>query len=105
MSKRYSRFVPSRLVVPGLTFGAVLALALAQTVAAPPALAGQVKALQPAEDVDLPEGSQIPAWRLKETEAKIKELKQQLRQAAPAQQQQEQAPQTEAPAPKDQSPE
>ena len=102
MSKRYSRFVPSTLV------GLGLALALVQTVAAPPALAGQVKALQPAEDVDLPQGSQIPAWRLKETEARHKALKQQLRQAAPAQQQQEQAPQTEAPAPpapKDQSPE
>ncbi len=97
MSMKPSKSVPAALIVSGILFGTLLM--------GPPSHAGQATTLQPVEDLDVPEGSQIPEGRLQETEEKVREYKAQMReksrlkQQQQEQQRQEQQPQTEAPKP------
>ena len=92
MSSKYRALIPAALVLPGLLFAA--------TLTGPASHAGQeVMILQPVEDRDVPEGTQIPEWRLKEAEEKASEHKAQMRSLQAPQQQQQQAPQEAAPKP------
>lgn len=92
MSMKLSKSVPMALIVSGILFGTLLM--------GPPSHAGQATTFQPVEDLDVPEGSQIPEGRLQETEEKVREYKAQMREKSRLkQQQQEQQPQTEAPEP------
>ena len=88
MSMKYCAFVPGALAVLGIALGVALVT--------PAAHAGQkAVTIKPVEDLDVPEGSQIPARRIEETEAKVQELKTQLRATtAPAKQQESQPQQT-----------
>ena len=89
MSMKHWNLVPRSLAVLGLLFGVSLAAPSAS-------LAGQeaVK-LHPAEDRDVPEGSQIPAHRIQATEEKAQEYKARLK-AKQLQQQQESLPEKES---------
>jgi uncharacterized membrane protein len=85
------KFIPRALVVLGILFGVFLVN--------PACYAGGAVILMPAEDRDVPEGSQIPEWRSKEIEKKVREYKQKMKEKYP-EQQQERLPQNELPKPK-----
>ncbi len=91
MSMKCSKFIPRTLVVLGLLFGVFLVN--------PASYAGGAVILMPAEDRDVPEGSQIPEQRIKETEKKVREYKEKMKGKYP-EQQQERLPQNELPKPK-----
>ena len=74
MAMRYRNFIPGALVVLGIVFGAALA--------GPASYAQETMVLQPAEDRDVPEGSQIPDWRIDETEEKVEAYKAKMRERA-----------------------
>ena len=95
MSKNCRNFMPRALVVSGVMFGLFLVN--------PASYAGQAVTLQPAEDRDVPEGSQIPEWRIYETEEKVREYKAKMREKSSLQQQ-EQLPQVEIPKPEGEKP-
>ena len=84
MSMKCRDFIPKALVVSGILLGAFLAN--------PASYAGQAVILVPENDRDVPEGSQIPDWRIQETEEKVREYKEKMKAASPVQQQ-EQSPQ------------
>ena len=86
MSMKHWNLIPRSLAVLGLLLGASLMT--------PASLAAQeaVK-IQPVEDRDVPEGSQIPSWRIEATEEKAKDYKAQLKARQLQQQQQESLPQ------------
>lgn len=87
MSMKHGAFVPGALAVLGIALGVALVT--------PAAYAGQkAVTIKPVEDLDVPEGSQIPARRIEETETKVQELKTQLRATAPAKQQESQPQET-----------
>lgn len=88
MSTKYHKIIPGALVVLGILFGVFLLN--------PACYAGGAMILIPAEDIDVPEGSQIPEERSKEIEKKVTEYKVQM-QKDKAEQQQEQKPQKESP--------
>jgi hypothetical protein len=79
----------------GILFGALLVN--------PASHAGQAVTLVPEEDRDVPEGSQIPDWRIYETEEKVREYKEKMKQTSPVQRQ-EQLPQDESSKPKVEQP-
>lgn len=95
MSMKSCSFIPKALVVSGMAFGLFLA--------SPPAHAGEVMTLAPAEDRDVPEGSQIPERRVYETEMKVKAYKEKMR-AERAAQQQESLPEAESAEPEAEKP-
>ncbi len=92
MSIARCKMVAGGLVVLGLLFGASLV--------SPQSHAGQAVILVPEDDRDVPEGSQIPQVRVEETEEKVRDYKERMRQrqTAPAQPQQ-QTPKDEQPKP------
>lgn len=77
MLTKVRKSVAGALAVSGLLFGASLA--------APPSHAEQAVIMVPEDDRDLPEGSQIPQVRVEETEEKVRDYKEKMRQTAPAQ--------------------
>ena len=95
MSMKYRNLIPKALVVSGILFGAFLVN--------PASHAGQAVTIVPEEDRDVPEGSQIPEWRIHETEEKVRDYKEKMRAKSPAQQQ-EQSPQEVSPKPKTEQP-
>ena len=95
MSIKRRDFIPKALVVSGILLGAVLA--------SPASHAGQAVILVPAEDRDVPEGSQIPNWRAEEAKEKVRAYKAKMKAASPAQRP-EQSPQVELPKPKVEQP-
>ena len=88
MYMKCCKIIPSALVVLGILFG-VIVLNLE-------CYAGGAVTLMPAEDRDVPEGSQIPEGRSKEIEKKVTEYKVQM-QKEKAEKQQDQKPQKESP--------
>ena len=88
MSIKYCKFIPGALVVLGMLFGVFLVT--------PACYAGGAVILMPAEDRDVPQGSQIPEWRSQEIEKKVKEYKVQV-QEEKKEQQKEQKQQKELP--------
>ena len=92
MSTKCCKFVLGTLAVLGLLFGASLG--------ASPSHAGQAVIMVPEDDRDVPEGSQVPQVRVEETEEKVRDYKEEMRQrqTAPAQQQR-QAPKDDQPKP------
>ena len=90
MSIKCRNLVPGALAAVGLLFGPSLV--------SPPAQAGDAAIMVPAEDRDVPEGSQIPDWRLTETEVQVQAYKAKMRAAAAAKKQESQ-PQAESPKP------
>ena len=95
MSIKRGEFIPRALVVSAILLGAVLA--------APASHAGQAVTLVPAENMEVPEGSQIPKWRAEQAEEKARDFRAKMKAAAPAQQQ-EQSPQEELLEPKAEQP-
>jgi hypothetical protein len=91
MSMKCCNLIPSALVVLGILLGVFLVN--------PASYAGDAVILQPAEDRDVPEGSQIPDWRIYETEEKVKEYKEKMKDNNSVQRQ-EGLPQNELPKPK-----
>ena len=81
MSMTGCKVVAGALVVLGLLLGGSLV--------SPQSHAGQAVILMPEDDRDVPEGSQIPRVRVEETEEKVRDAKEKMRQrqTAPAQQQ------------------
>lgn len=71
MSMKSCNLFPTAIVVLGILFGVFLANAASY--------AGDAVTLVPAEDRDVPEGSQIPDWRIEETEEKVREYKAKMR--------------------------
>ena len=86
MSKKSRKFLPSALVALVVLFAAVMVATVSY--------AGDAVTLKPVEDKDVPEGSQIPEWRTRETEEKVREYKERMR-AESSVQQQRQLPQDE----------
>lgn len=80
-----------------------LAMALGILLLPLPSHAGDAVMLVPDENLDLPQGSQIPEHRVKEIEKKVTDYKRKMR-ARSLQQQQQQSPKIEAPQPKAESP-
>lgn len=74
-------FIPCALVVSGILFGVFLM--------APASHAGNAMTLMPEQDRDAPEGSQIPDWRIYETEEKVREYKENMKQTSPVQRQEQ----------------
>ena len=95
MSMKCGNFIPKALVVSGILFGAFLV--------SPTTHAGQAVTLVPADDRDVPEGSQVPDRRVTETEEKVREYKEKMKATSPVQRQ-EQSPQVELPKPKAEQP-
>lgn len=95
MSMKCRDFIPRALAVSGVVFGVFLI--------SPASYAGETETLVPAEDRDVPEGSQIPDWRIYETEMKVKEYKEKMK-AKSSVQQQERLPQAESPKPAGEKP-
>ena len=89
MSMKCRNFIPRALVMSGILFGTFLAN--------PASYAGQAVILVPEEDRDVPEGSQIPDWRIYETEEKVREYKEKMKKKSV--QPQEGLPQNELPGP------
>lgn len=85
------KIIPGTLVVLGILFGVL--------VANPACYAGGAVTLMPAEEKDVPQGSQIPEARSQKIEKKVKEYKAKQK-ARSMEQQQEQLPQKELPKPK-----
>ncbi len=90
MPMKCRNVIPGALAALGLLFGLSLA--------SPPSHAGDATTLVPAEDRDVPKGSQIPEWRITETEKEVKAYKAKMRDAAAAQEQESQ-PKAESPKP------
>ncbi len=90
MSMKCCTLIPRALVVLGILFGVSLASS--------GSYAGNAITLVPEEDRDVPEGSQIPDWRVEETEYKVKEYKEKMKETRPIQRQ-ESLPQDELPKP------
>lgn len=79
MSMRNCKFIPRALVGLGMLFGVFLVN--------PACYAGGAVILMPAEDRDVPEGSQIPERRIKEMERSVGEYKEKMKGKYPEQQQ------------------
>lgn len=90
MSMNCCNLIPRALVVLGMLFGVFLVN--------PASYAGGAVTLLPADDRDVPEGSQIPDWRIQETEEKVRDYKKKMTEKN-AVQRQERLPQNEAPKP------
>ena len=90
MSIKCCKFIPGALVVLGILFGVFFVN--------PACYAGGAVILMPAEDTDVPQGSQIPEERSKGIEKKVKEYKVKMK-GKDIEQQQEQLPQNELPKP------
>ena len=88
MSTKYHKIIPRALVVLGILIGVFLIN--------PACYAGGAMTIIPAEDRDVPEGSQISEERSKAIEKKVTEYKVQM-QKVKAEQQQEQKSQKESP--------
>lgn len=74
MPKIPSTLVPGALLVAGALFATPLLAAQSTP--------GPVMAIQAEDDRDVPEGSQIPAWRLEETEEKVRDYKAKMNERA-----------------------
>lgn len=85
------KFISRALVGLGIVFGVFLVN--------PASYAGDAVILMPAEDRDVPEGSQISEQRVKKMEKKVGEYKEKMK-AKSRKQQQERLPQSESPKPK-----
>ena len=81
MSMKSRSFIPRALVVSGILFGVFLI--------SPASHAGNAMTLMPEQDRDAPEGSQIPDWRVYETEEKVRDYKEKMKQTTPVQRQEE----------------
>lgn len=79
MSMNHRQFIPRAFAVLGLLSGISLGT--------PPSHAGEALTLQPADDRDVPEGSQIPESRVYETEMKVREYQERMRERSAAQRQ------------------
>ena len=90
MSMNCRNLIPGALVVSGMLLGVFLA--------SPASYAGDTVILVPEDDRDAPEGSQIPDWRINETEEKVRQYKEKMKETSPVQQQ-EQSPQEALPKP------
>ena len=91
MSMICTKIIPGTLVVLGILFGVF--------VVNPVCYAGGAMTLMPAEDRDIPQGSQIPEARSQEIEKKLKEHKVKMKRKS-QEQQQEELPKNELPQPK-----
>lgn len=91
MSVKCCKFIPRALVALGILIGVFILI--------PACYAGGAVILVPAEDKDVPEGSQIPEWRSKAIEKKVRAYKVMLKEKYP-EQQQEQLPHNKLPKPK-----
>mgnify|MGYP001827380976 FL=1 len=91
MSIKYSKIIPGILVVLGILFGVFNVN--------PYCYAGGAMTLKPAEDRDVPQGSQIPEARRQKIEKKVNEHKVKMKGISP-EQQQEELPINEFPSPK-----
>ena len=90
MSKK-RKFAPSALVALAALFAAVMA--------SPASSLQETMTLQPVDDRDVPEGSQIPEWRINEIEEKVRDIKTEMRQRSLQQQQQQTSPQSQTSTP------
>ena len=95
MSMNCRKLVPGALAVSGMLLGVFLA--------SPAVYAAETVILVPEDDRDGPEGSQIPDWRISETEEKVREYKEKMKETAPVQRQ-EQSPPEAVPKPKAEQP-
>ncbi len=95
MSFKRSVFVPGALAL----LGTVFALGLAT----PASHAEQAVRIKPAEDMEMPEGSQIPESRREEAKEKLREYRARMK-AKSSRQRQEAPPQADAPKPKGEGP-
>lgn len=91
MSMICTKIVPGTLIVLGILIGVFTVI--------PTCYAGGAMTLMPAEDRDIPQGSQIPEARSQEIEKKVKEHKLKMKGMSP-EQQQEELPKNELPKPK-----
>ena len=91
MSMICTKIIPGTLVVIGILFGILTVN--------PVCYAGGAMTLIPAEDRDVPQGSQIPEARSQEIEKKVKEHKVKMKRMS-QEQQQEERPKNELPKPK-----
>ena len=91
MSMICTKIIPGTLVVLGILFGVFTVN--------PACYAGGAMTLIPAEDRDVPQGSQIPEARSQEIEKKVKAHKVKMKGMSP-EQQQEELPKNELPKPK-----
>jgi hypothetical protein len=77
----YTKIIPGTLVVLGILIGVFIVN--------PDCYAGGAMTLMPAEDRDIPQGSQIPEARSQEIEKKVKKHKLKMKGMSPGQQQEE----------------
>ena len=89
MSVKRCNLSPIALAALGVLFGAVLIN--------PASHAQETMTLQPAQDLDVPEGSQIPEWRIDEAEEKVKAYKAEMRQRSLRQQEESSQAETAKP--------
>ena len=87
MFLKYCKIIPRALVMLGILFGLFLVN--------PACYAGSAAILVPNEDRDVPEGSQIPEWRIMEIENKVMEYHKMMKRQNTAQQQ-ERLPENES---------
>lgn len=85
---KWYTIIPGAIAVLGLVFGVLLVN--------PACYAGGAAILVPADDTDVPEGSQISESRKKEIEKKVKEYKEKSKKKDQGQRQ-EQSPQNQSP--------
>jgi len=88
---KYYKYISAALVVSGMILGVLYAN--------PACYAGGAAIIVPAEDRDVPQGSQIPEARSQEIEKKVKEHKVKMK-GMSQEQQQEEFPKNELPKPK-----
>ena len=72
---KWSKLIPSAFFVMGILLGLFHYI--------PTCYAGGAAILVPADDMDMPQGSQIPQWRSKEIEKRVIEYKIEMRENAP----------------------
>ena len=85
---KWYKYIPGALVVFGILFGVFLVN--------PACYAGGAAILTPADDIDVPQGSQIPESRKKEIEKKVREYQEKSTEKDQGYQQ-EQSPQNQSP--------